>query len=299
MPTASPTTNRGRRILVIYNPVAGRRKLHMLSEILSALEEHGCEPMVMMTTGRGAARALAASASADDYDLVAAAGGDGTINEVANGLAGSGPALGIIPLGTANVLAHEIGMPVGAEDIARVLAEGPIHPVYAGTVDGRRFLIMAGAGLDAHVVAHVNSGLKKRIGKLAYVWETLRLLVRYPLDIYRVTVDGRVFEAASVVVAKGHYYGGTFTCAPEARINIPEFHVCLLHRSGRWNVIRYAFALAQGRLYELPDVEIVKGTTVTIEGYEGEPLQGDGDVIAHLPVTISLAPEPLDLAMPE
>jgi diacylglycerol kinase family enzyme len=156
---------------------------------------------------------------------------------------------------------------------------------------------MAGVGFDAHVVANVSLRLKRRLGKGAYVLESLRQLFRFGFPGYRVTVDGRTFEAASVIVAKGHYYAGRFVCAPDARIDLPELHVCLFERNGRWNALRYALALALGRLPRLPDVRIVRGRSISITGPQGDPVQGDGDIIATLPVQIGLASRQLPLTV--
>ena len=129
--------------------------------------------------------------------VLAVAGGDGTINEAVNGLiaaAGTAQAaplpLAIVPLGTANVLAREIGQAISSGAAAETALRGQARQVYLGQANGRCFTIMAGVVFDAHVVANVSLGLKRRIGKLAYVWEALRQLFLFPYARYRVTVDG-------------------------------------------------------------------------------------------------------------
>jgi diacylglycerol kinase (ATP) len=158
--------------------------------------------------------------------------------------------------------------------------------------------MMAGVGFDAHVVAGVSPRLKRLLGKGAYVLEMLRQLFRFPFPRYKVSIDGAPHEAASVVVSRGRFYGGRFVVAPEARLDRAELHVCLFKRGGRWRTIRYALALASGRLPYLPDIEILVGRHVTIEGPAGDPVQGDGDIIARLPVTIALSPVTLELMRP-
>jgi diacylglycerol kinase family enzyme len=165
-------------------------------------------------------------------------------------------------------------------------------------VNGRCFLVMAGIGFDAHAVASVSPRLKRRLGKGAYAVAVLRELLRNVVPRYRVTVDGREQQAASVIVAKGRFYGGRFVCAPEARLETPEFHVCLFERGGRWAVLRYGLALALGRLHRLKDFRIVRGRRIDIAGPPGDPVQGDGDIIARLPARIDLAPRPLLLLTP-
>lgn len=226
------------------------------------------------------------------------AGGDGTANEAANGrLAAGGGRLAIIPLGTANVLAAELGIGSLAEAAEAATAGRPLL-CQPGLANGRAFVMMAGVGFDAHVVAGVSARLKRLLGKGAYLLEILRQLWRFRFPRYRVEIDGAVHEAASAIVAHGHCYGGRFIVAPEARLDLPELHVCLFRRGGPWRTVRYALALALGRLPGLADVNIVIGKRIRIEGPSGDPVQGDGDIIARLPVTIELSPVVLELMCP-
>jgi YegS/Rv2252/BmrU family lipid kinase len=291
-----------RRVTVLFNPAAGGRRRGRLEQTLQLLRESGCAITVQATAARGDAEDMARAygAAAPASDLLVVAGGDGTINEALNGLLANGAAapLALVPLGTANVLAAEIGLVTTPAVVARTIAQGVAADAHVGIANGRCFAAMAGVGFDAHVVANVGLDLKRRLGKGAYVVESIRQLFRFRFPRYRVTVDGQAYEAASVIVAKGHYYAGRFVCAPEARLDRPEFHVCLFERGGRWNAIRYAIALALGRLPRLADFRIVRGRTVTIDGPAGDPLQGDGDIIARLPARIEIAPRPLRLIMP-
>ena len=126
---------------------------------------------------------------------------------------------------------------------AGAAAKGSLLTYRPGLANGRGFLVMAGAGFDAHVVANVSPRLKRLLGKGAYVLETLRQLGRFSFPRYRVTIDGTVHEAASVIVARGHFYGGRFVVAPEARLDRDELHVCLFRKGGRLQTILYAIAL--------------------------------------------------------
>lgn len=304
IPTTVPNRpDQPRRLVIIFNPTAGRRGRRRFEATLAALRNFGCDVELRETDGPGHAEKLARTATPEAGDVLVAAGGDGTINEVVNGLVGrDGPAgalpLGIIPLGTANVLAAEIGLGGEPGRVARTLAEGSIRPVSVGRAGDRVFTMMAGAGFDAHVVAGVSAALKRRIGKGAYVWESARQLWRFGFPDYRVTLDGVERHAASVIVAKGRYYGGRFVCAPEARLQDPGFQVCLFEGRGAWNAVRYALALGFGRLAKLPDVAVVPAREVRIDGPRGDPVQGDGDVLGHLPITIRVLPDVLRLAMP-
>jgi len=287
-----------RRALIIYNPVAGYSPGRRLSRVCQSLSWLGVEQTVRETAYRGDAEAFAATASSRDFDVVAAAGGDGTINEVVNGLAGSPLPLSIIPLGTANVLAAEIELPRKASAIARTIAAGETRRVHLGVANGRRFLMMAGLGFDAHVVSHVNQNIKQAVGKLAYVLQTGVSAFTFPSPAYRVVIDGVGHEAASVVIANGRRYGGPYSCAPDARIEAPEFHVCLFKSSGPLSIARYSTALMMSRLHQLSDIEIVRGGHVVVEGPEGEPVQCDGDIATTLPLTASIGADTLNLVVP-
>jgi diacylglycerol kinase (ATP) len=284
-----------RRLLVIFNPTAGRRRRRALAVALRLLEGRA-EISRQHTRARGDAEAFARSVPEGAIALVA--GGDGTANEVANGLlAAGGGDMAILPLGTANVLAAELGISDMAS-AADAAATGWRFIYRPGLANGRGFLMMAGVGFDAHVVAGVSRRLKRLLGKGAYVAESLRQLWRFSFPRYRVSVDGMTHDAASVIVARGHFYGGRFVVAPEARLENEMFQVCLFRRGGRLRTIVYAVALAMGRLHRLADVEILPARKVTIEGPPGDPVQGDGDLIGRLPVEIALSPIAIGLLRP-
>jgi diacylglycerol kinase family enzyme len=160
--------------LIIFNPAAGWRRRQRLAPVLAQLGEHGCAFVVRETQAPGDAERFAAEVDPEAFDLVVVAGGDGTVNETINGLARSGLPLALIPLGTANVLAAEIGLGPDPAAVARCVALGQPRPIALGAAAGRRFILMAGAGFDAHVVAGVSVPMKRWLGKGAYVLSTLR-----------------------------------------------------------------------------------------------------------------------------
>jgi diacylglycerol kinase family enzyme len=182
--------------------------------------------------------------------------------------------------------------------VARTIALGRPRPISVGVANGRRFLLMAGTGFDAHVVQHVNLALKRRIGKLAYAIQILRQLRTFAFPEYAVTIDGRTWKAASVLVANARYYGGRFVCAPAADLRTPTLEVCMFFNSGRLSVIGYALAMLAGRLPKLKSYRIVSAVKVHIDGGPDEPVQGDGDIIGHLDATIEVVPEALHLVYP-
>jgi diacylglycerol kinase (ATP) len=289
----------GRRLLVIFNPAAGMRRRTRLQAVLDLLEGFGCQVELRETEAAGHAERLARDADPVRHDVVVAAGGDGTINEVANGLAGVPLPLAIIPLGTANVLAAEIGLRTDPASVADALAHGAPRPITVGAANGRRFIVMAGIGFDAQVVDEVSVSLKRWLGKGAYVAAFLHQLLAFPFPTYRVRVDGAEWQAASVILANGRFYAGRFVVAPDANIRLPHLEVCLFGRRGRLAAIGYGLALIAGRLPGLKSFRIVPAARrVEIAGPPGAPVQGDGDIIARLDVVIDVLPEALQLVFP-
>ena len=293
---------RNPRIMLIHNPAAGRDR-GRLQTTLARLRSLGSVPEVWATARRGEAEALARAAVERDYDLVVAAGGDGTVNEVVNGLIGSDLPLALLPLGTANVLAIEIGLDTAHGALARTILRGTPVDVCLGRIRGangasRLFTTMAGAGADAHAVASVDLVGKRVLGTGAYYAEMARQLLVFPFPNYRITVDGATYDAASVVIANGRYYAGQYILAPDADLTEPCFQVCLFERGGRLAALRYVMALQMDRLTKEPDYRIVTGRKVRVEGPTGDPVQADGDIVAELPVDIEIVPGALRLLMP-
>jgi len=286
-----------RKILLIHNPVSGRRNRVLLKAVEQALARLECSVTVCQTAKSGDAESFARSAGAGDWDAVVAAGGDGTVNEVLNGLGSDGPPLGIVPLGTANVLAAEIGLGGDPVRIAETLASGPVLSITPGQAAQRRFAMMASVGFDARVVAAVTPGLKRALGKGAYLLEALRQLAGRPLPLYDVTIDQTGYRAGTVIVANAKHYAGPFVCAPEADLREPGFQVCLVPGRRR-DILRAALALARGRLHLLPGVRIVAGRRIVLSGPPGEPVQMDGEVAARLPLTAEAASESIALIVP-
>lgn len=264
------------------------------------LERMGCPVTLRPTAARGDAEIFAREAGAADFDVVAVAGGDGTIAEAANGMMASGSnlPLAVVPMGTANVLAHEIAMPFAPRAMAAVVAGGTARAIYPGLANGRLFLQMAGVGFDAHVVAMLDVGLKKWLGKLAYGWAMLKVMLSVRLPSYRVTIDGVDFEARSVILSKGRYYAGRYVLAPEARLEAPSLQACLLARGEPWALWGVLLALGLNQLHRHPGVRIVAGREVVVEGPDGEPVQADGDPAGRLPLRVTVRPEPLWLIRP-
>ncbi len=286
-------------MIVIYNPTAGRRRIASLWRVMDVLIGSGLRPQIAETQASGHATALARDAVASGERLVVAAGGDGTIAEVAAGLIGTGASLGIIPLGTANVLAQELALPHDARALAATLAFGRTRPLWPGLAESgggsRLFVQMLGVGLDAQVVHRVNGRLKRAIGRQAYVLQTLREFARYDYRPIPIVIDGAPTEAASVVVSKGRLYGGPYTIAPDARDTEPGFSVALFRHNGLRAALGYGAALALDRLPRATSLEVVRASRVEIGG--GYPAQADGDPAGLAPLAVRDAAGPLPVVI--
>ena len=287
------------RLRIIYNPAAGARRAQALNSALAMLRAQGAQTEVVRTEARGDAERLARGA-APGLHAVIAAGGDGTLNEVINGLLSceAPPPLGIMPFGTANVLAHELGLPLDPVAAARTVLDGTPTAIRLGRANDRYFVMMLGVGFDARVVAGLPPRLKRLLGKSAYVIETLRQVFAPRLPNYRLVLDGVPAEAAAAIIANGRYYGGTMVLADAARLTDPILHVCLFQRSERWRLLRYLVWLAMGRINRLPDYRVVPAHHITVDGPPGDPAQADGEILTRLPLDVRVAERDLRVMLP-
>ena len=285
-------------MLVIYNPTAGRRRVGRLWAVLDVLVAHGVRLEVVETQRAGHASALARDAAQGGTGLVVAAGGDGTIGEVAAGLQdGLATRLGIIPLGTANVLAHELGLPADAAGLAAVLVSGHTMPLWPGLVrsaaGSRLFVQMLGIGFDAHVVHRVSRPVKRALGRGAYVVQTLRELPRYRFPPMRLLIDGEPVSAGSAIVAKGTLYGGPYLLAPQAAPDAPGFSVVLFEQAGIAAALIAGAALPLNRLGQVPGASHRRASEIAVPGGAALPAQADGDPAGCTPLRVTDAPHPI------
>ena len=304
------TITQPKAILLIRNPIAGRRRRGLVDAVVRQVQTQGWTVDLVDTEAVGDARRLAETCDAARYAVIAVAGGDGTINEVVNGLAhrADAPALAIVPLGTANVLAHELGLSFKAAAIARTMVAGRALLVRPGEACNggapRCFSLMAGAGFDAKVVAGVSAPLKRRFGRGAYVWRSMIETRRYRPVRYAVEIDGVRHEAASVIVTRGRLYAGPYVVAPLATLSDPLLHVCLFERWGRSHALRFGLALLMGRLPRTGGYRVIAGREVKVSvlsdaGEPGtQPVQIDGDDALTLPISINVASGAVRLLQP-
>lgn len=273
--------------MIIHNPVAGQRTAQLVHAVAASLDRQGATVSLRATAYAGQAEEIV-RAECGHHDVIAVAGGDGTLMEVVNGLApDDGQVVAIIPAGTANVVALELGLPRDPDALAATILKADVRRVSTGSINGRRFVFTAGAGFDAAVVASVDPALKKQAGKMAFVAAAVRTLVGYPFPVFEIEVDGTNQKAAGIIVMNGRYYGGRHVIAPDNQLEEPGFATIVLKDGGRLSALKYIAALGLGRLHTLDSVTYRTGVQrVAIIGPAGERVQADGDDALSVPVVL-------------
>lgn len=302
-----------KRALLLYNPVARGllRRERSLERCIGVLRSCGIEARLVPTMGPGTAGAQVRREIEDGCDLVIAAGGDGTINEAANGMLHSPVPLAILPGGTANVLAREMGIPLKLEKAAAQVSRLRAMPTAAGRLHvpdslPRIFLCMTGAGLDAQIVYHLNLGLKAAVGKLAYYASGFRQVFR-SLCEFEVLVDGECFDASFALISRVRNYGGDLEIARRASLLRGDFEVVLFRGKQSVGYLRYLAAVLIGRAERARGCTVLRGRSVVCRGADGANciapeniyVQVDGELAGNLPITAEIVPEALMLLMPQ
>lgn len=288
-----------KRALVIANPTAGQRRQNLYTRYLTALSDAGIS--LVFTQTQSAEEAAEKAAAAHGVDAVFAAGGDGTVNAVLNGLLRheAPPALGILPLGTANVVAKEIGLPDSPKKLAAVLKKGRLMKSRVGCVNGRYFLSMASVGFDAHVVAGISKALKRKIGPLAYVWQGIREARRYAFPLLEAKDGGRKSRNGTTMIClNGALYAGRFRAVPEGDMAKKHLSFLFLEGAGFLSYCRYGTKLLCGRLFKDKAVSYSKGRKMEVISPTGLPVEADGDIVTYTPATFSLEAASVRIIIP-
>jgi YegS/Rv2252/BmrU family lipid kinase len=285
------------KAVCIVNPASRRAGRWDEAAAVRALRATGYQAVVWNTTGPNQATELARRAVEDGADLVIACGGDGTFNEVLNGLAGSDVALGFVPLGTTNIWRRETGLPKDCVAAVRAAATGQRARIDLGVANGRYFALMCGAGYDAYVTARVGYTLKRRLGFLAYIFEAVRAVGRYQPPRAAIVIDGRMAEAhlLQMVLSNTRNYGGFLHFARRARADDGLLEVRLLTGKG---ALAKAAAVTRFLYNALPWAPAgERAASVRIEA-PGIPLQLDGEYVGVTPAQISVARGALTVVVP-
>ncbi len=298
--------------LLIHNPNAGgggNARRNKLDEARRILESRGIRADLQETTGPGEATEIAKRATTDGRQLVIACGGDGTINEVVNGLANSQNGhrvpLALLPAGTANVLAKELELSWDIPKAAEQLARGEVREIALGLATpleqpekARYFLSVAGAGPDGRITYAVDLELKARFGILAYWWQGAREVINYKFHRFRVTGAGQSREVSLVIVGRTKHYGGPFKITTEADLFEDQFEFLgLTTQSG---LKSYLPTLWMGDLRKEEGVYFWKSDRLVCESIDNNPIyaQVDGEPLARLPVEFRIVPRALRLLVP-
>lgn len=295
-----------RHATLISNPKTGRygsRRLRSIQAVASQLESLGVSVSLKLTAGPGDATEIAARAASNGTSDVIVAGGDGTINEAIQGLAGSKARLAIIPRGTANVLARELGLPLDDEQATAVAARGNARRIHLGaaidetTGTKRLFVLMAGIGLDASVVRGVRPRLKKRIGQGAFWISGLSHLADWKPHPFTLEIEGRSYSGTFAAIGNAPRYGGDLAITPGARLDAPEFEVCIIDTVSRLRYLHLlSHAMRAGMPQDQPEVKFIK--TAAVRALGDAPVQVDGELIGQLPMRFEIASESLEVIVP-
>ena len=295
-----------RKATLISNPKTGRyasRRLRPIPELASRLESLGLKVDLRLTRGPGDAAEIAGRVARNGSSDVIVAGGDGTINEAIQGLAGTNARLGIIPRGTANVLARELGLPLDDEQALKIAVQGKTREIYLGlaidetTNERRHFALMAGIGLDASVVRRVQPSLKKRIGKGAFWISGLSHLATWNPKPFTLEIDNQNYTATFAAIGKSARYGGDLAITPGARLDQREFEICIIQTMSRLRYLHLlSYAMRDGMPRDSPEVQFVKATSVKAHG--DAQVQVDGELLGHLPMRFEIAPHSLNVIVP-
>jgi len=300
--------NHGRvRTCIIFNPVARGDKARHFRDWLDGVAG---ECVLKPTQRAGDARRLAAEAVAESFELVVAAGGDGTVNEVLNGLADAPDGfakahLGVLPLGTVNVFARELNIPTNIPAAWKMLRSGKAITMdvplaefsHEGKRECRHFIQMAGAGLDARAIELTNWQLKKKFGPLAYVIAGLHALMGHKPKI-SAKLDGQALTGELILIGNGKFYGGKFVVFPAADWTDGRLEICAWPRTNFWTLLRCAPGLLWRK--RLPEKMVQRRSAARFELTSETPaaFELDGEWAGHLPATFSISPQKLRVVVP-
>ena len=296
---------------LIYNPTAGPRNVRAeLNRLCGFFRERGWSVKLETTEQPGDAMRMARAAASDRLDAVIVAGGDGTVNEVVNGLVGSETALGVLPVGTGNLWAKQLCVPtftlanpLRLREAARGLVNGVVKAVDVGRVDDRAFLCWASAGLDAQVTTEMEprDRTTKRLGALAYITAAVLVAQDYQGVQAVISLDDDVVRARTLLVMVNNIqqYGGIVEVAPKAKLDDGLLDVFIFEGLGFRYVVRHLFKVLSQRYLEDPRIVHRQARQIEIRTEETIPVQVDGDPLGSTPAEIRVVPRALLIVAPD
>ena len=288
-----------RNALVIANPISGRgQAAKAAKEVRDGLRSLGVAAELYLTQGRGDAFSHLRTLG-EPLDLVVSVGGDGSLREVLEGLVDPATPVSMLPFGTANVLAKELGLPRDVHHHLEILMRNRVVNVDVAKVNGKLSLLMTGVGFDAHVVREVERCRKGPITKWAYVGASLRAIRKYSPPKLQVTLDGKLYpkDVGFVLISNTMNYGAVMRLAPDTRMDDGEFEVYLFP-SG--SLLEIAGAFLRASVSHLPAgrVKMLRAKEINVCSEHPVPVQMDGDPAGETPVEIHVAPNRYRLIVP-
>lgn len=272
--------------VVILNPAARGARTNRLRSQVETITRGAT---LCATSRAGEAEVLARHAAAEGFDRIVAAGGDGTINEIVNGIAGSNVSLGLLPVGTMNVFATELGLP--ANDLPgcwEIIQQNRTRPVDLPSANGKHFVQLAGVGLDAQAVKETSRSFKRNFGPLSYMISAAQIASRPPPRL-RIESENAVTEEGSfVLVGNGRLYGGRFPFFKQAVIDDGLLDVIVFKRLNYVEIIRYLQNVIFTSQITAPEVEYFQTSRLRVTSDESVPVEIDGELIGYCPVEFKI-----------
>ncbi len=285
------------RTLVILNPTAGSPE--SLRDWQERVESIARDCPIRVTSHAGEAEALARHAVEEGFARIVAAGGDGTVNHVANGIAGSDAALGLLPMGTVNVFAMELGLPSHNLKLCWDIIEGAnVRLVDLPSANGKYFVQLAGVGLDAQVVKETSLALKRSFGPLSYLISAAQIAARQPPKLFVESENASVDEGSFVLIGNGRLYGGPFPFFKHARIDDGLFDVVVFKRLGYLEIIKYLQDVVFSSDIRVPEIEYFQTRRLRVTSEQDVPMEIDGELAGNCPVDFQVQEKALRVLAP-
>lgn len=282
--------------VVILNPAANSERANRWRARVESLAL-GCT--VRATARRGEAEALARHAVSEGFTKIVAAGGDGTINEVVNGLAGSAATLGLLPIGTVNVFAMELGLPSHNLGLCWDIIQGDhIRLVDLPSANAKYFVQLAGVGLDAQVVKETSVALKRNFGPLSYLISAAQIAARRPPRLFIESENTSIEEGSFVLIGNGRRYGGPFPFFKHAVIDDGLLDVVVFKQLGYLEIIKYLQDVFFSSEIRLPEVEYFQTRHLRVTSDQDVPVELDGELVGNCPVEFQLCERRLRVLAP-
>ncbi len=282
--------------VVILNPAAGNEQAKRWQERVESII---CGCPIRVTSHSGEAEALARRAVEEGFARIVAAGGDGTVNQVANGLAGSNAALGLLPLGTVNVFAMELGLPLHNLELCWEIINGAnMRLVDLPSANGKYFVQLGGVGLDAQVVKETSLTFKRSFGPLSYLISAAQIAARKPPKLLIESENASVEEGSFVLIGNGRLYGGPFPFFKHAIIDDGLFDVVVFKRLGYLEIIKYLQDVVFSSDIHVSEIEYFQTRRLRITSEQDVPVELDGELAGHCPVDFQIQKKALRVLAP-